>query len=514
MLHRIPMPGRVGWLFAGFLLFSLSLWAQSVGAKDEVKHYGYSGADKVLDCLRQVYGKPAAGFPGIKFPRAADFHCPNTKDGISQWLQNDASSTPAGIHLFETSEWVYIIPQIYVAKVYPATARPAAEQWKNIAIKQKIEASSGISEKEAESIVPAILRLGRVIPLRPPPGQASKDGEADLGLRLQFSKTRLGPDAVDSVITIIDQPSLLVAGRLVYGEVRNGNYQMLWDSPLLNSRGHLHFMDVNADGVNEIVWRSALCDAQNCAPQQVVVFDRTGQELTRQKKCPDTLGSYYYFDESDGVCPIEGNEIQFTMISPYPDPPEESTPRDIVASGLGADDKDTIYILVNGSYVPAKLDSAALAETRKKEAGQAAAALNERGGNLMKEEHYNVAAGTFVNASQLVNGENVLYLENAGRAYYKADQYKDSIAWLGAALSLDPKAALAYFHRAEAFLALRAEAKSRQDQKSYLESYCVFNGDPCLAEARRDYKKFLELDPHSEYAVDVKKKLESLPVIR
>ena len=120
MLHRIPMPGRVGWLFAGFLLFSLSLWAQSVGAKDEVKHYGYSGADKVLDCLRQVYGKPAAGFPGIKFPRAADFHCPNTKDGISQWLQNDASSTPAGIHLFETSEWVYIIPQIYVAKVYPA----------------------------------------------------------------------------------------------------------------------------------------------------------------------------------------------------------------------------------------------------------------------------------------------------------------------------------------------------------------------------------------------------------
>ena len=57
----------------------------------------------------------------------------------------------------------------------------------------------------------------------------------------------------------------------------------------------------------------------------------------------------------------------------------------------------------------------------------------------MKEEHYNVAAGTFVNASQLVNGENVLYLENAGRAYYKADQYKDSIAWLGAALSLDPK---------------------------------------------------------------------------
>jgi hypothetical protein len=228
-----------------------------------------------------------------------------------------------------------------------------------------IEAGAGISEKEAESLAPIVLRFSRAIPLRPPPGQSSKDDEADLDLRLQFFKTRLGLDAVDSVITIIDQPSLLVAGRLVYGEMRNGNYQVLWDSPLLNSRGRLNFLDVNGDGANEIVWRSALCGAQNCMPEQLVVFDRSGHELTRQKKCPDTLGSYYYFDESNGVCPIEGNEIQFTMISPYPDPPEESTPKDIVASGSGADDKETIYTLVNGSYVPSKLDSSGLAEARK-----------------------------------------------------------------------------------------------------------------------------------------------------
>ena len=82
------------------------------------------------------------------------------------------------------------------------------------------------------------------------------------------------------------------------------------------------------------------------------------------------------------------------------------------------------------------------------------------------------------------------------------------------AISMDAKAALMYLHRAEAFVALRAASKGRQDQKSYLEGYCVFNGDPCLAEARKDYKKFLELNPYSEYAADVKKKLESLPVVR
>jgi hypothetical protein len=316
------------------------------------------------------------------------------------------------------------------------------------------------------------------------------------------------------VITIIDQPSLLVAGRLVYGEMRNGNYQVLWDSPLLNSRGRLNFLDVNGDGANEIVWRSALCGAQNCMPEQLVVFDRSGHELTRQKKCPDTLGSYYYFDESNGVCPIEGNEIQFTMISPYPDPPEESTPKDIVASGSGADDKETIYTLVNGSYVPSKLDSSGLAEARKKEAAQSAAALNARGQNLMKEEKYSGAADAFVNASQLVNSENTLYLENAGRAFYKAGNYKDSIFWLGMAISMDAKATMMYLHRADAFAALRTASRGQQDQKNYLEGYCVFNSDPCLAEARRDYKKFLELDPHSEYAADVRKKLQSLPVVR
>ena len=96
------------------------------------------------------------------------------------------------------------------------------------------------------------------------------------------------------------------------------------------------------------------------------------------------------------------------------------------------------------------------------EVAQAATALNERGQELMKEEKYSAAAETFVKASQLVNGENELYPNNAGRAFYKAGNYKDSISWLGAALSLDPKAALTYLHRAEAFLALRAEARGRQ----------------------------------------------------
>jgi hypothetical protein len=99
-----------------------------------------------------------------------------------------------------------------------------------------------------------------------------------------------------------------------------------------------------------------------------------------------------------------------------------------------------------------------LTEARKKEAAQSAAALNQRGQNLMKEENYSAAADTFVNASQLVNSENTLYLENAGLAFYKAGNYKNFISWLGAAINLDSKAAMTYLHRGEAFAALRIGA--------------------------------------------------------
>jgi hypothetical protein len=40
-----------------------------------------------------------------------------------------------------------------------------------------------------------------------------------------------------------------------------------------------------------------------------------------------------------------------------------------------------------------------------------------------------------------------LYLENAGRAFYKTGNYKDSIFFLGMAISMDAKPAITYLHR-------------------------------------------------------------------
>ncbi|PYU79730.1 MAG: hypothetical protein DMG50_22885 [Acidobacteria bacterium] len=121
------------------------------------------------------------------------------------------------------------------------------------------------------------------------------------------------------------------------------------------------------------------------------------------------------------------------------------------------------------------------------------------------------AAKSFSEASQIVNSENPLYDNNAGYAYYKAGNYKYSIGSLGMAMRMDPKRAIAYLNRADAFVALHRSGEGRQDDKDYFRGYCVESRNWCIAEARKDYEKYLELAPDSKTAPEVRKKLAALP---
>ncbi len=50
-------------LLAFHTLTLAPLLAQSGGAPAPVKRYGYSGQDKMLECIQRVFGKYAAVFP-------------------------------------------------------------------------------------------------------------------------------------------------------------------------------------------------------------------------------------------------------------------------------------------------------------------------------------------------------------------------------------------------------------------------------------------------------------------
>jgi hypothetical protein len=129
--------------------------------------------------------------------------------------------------------------------------------------------------------------------------------------------------------------------RLIYGELRNGQFAMRWDSPLLKAFfWGLGYEDLDGDKTKEIVFRSDLSrDGRFYS-----IFDVTGKELTRQQVCEtDTLAG---FDEHSGVCPIlcEGIDIQ---------PPGADRKRDLIVYGKSDAPRGTTVRmrLVNGRFV-------------------------------------------------------------------------------------------------------------------------------------------------------------------
>ena len=136
--------------------------------------------------------------------------------------------------------------------------------------------------------------------------------------------------------------------------------------------------------------------------------------------------------------------------------------------------------------------------------------LNERGMSLMNQGKYEAATAEFVKASQLDKSCNPQYPDNAGNAYYKVEDYSSALAWIGGAMSCDPKYAIAYLNRGDAFVGLYLvnKAKPKHDD---LEHSCRDLTTPCAGDARSDYQTYLELAPTSNNAAEVKNKIDALP---
>jgi hypothetical protein len=503
--------------------------AQSGGAPAPVKHYGYSGQDKMLECMHQVLGKYAAAFPQtvlygnlsivvgrpprvvnghwepvterITFPPVADLPCPSTREGIANLLDSDVAKLlllinpeqTEGVRLFETAQWVYIIP----AMEFSQSPYREQQRWKRIKFEPKIESVDNISEADARALLPEILKFARTVPLAPsqalsaaelaglgrPQRAPGADDEVEVGPYFRFYKAKLQPSAPDSVVTLMENWPSGEVGRIIYGEVRDGKYQMLWDSPLLNGHGQLELADVNGDARDELVWRSDTCGAKSCFPEELVIFDREGRELTRQAKCDIQL--IHPFNETDGVCPISGGEVTVGDVPPLPQ--GKHGPAEIAVNSWEVDGKDRVFKLIDGTYIPFERNThgeSPLTSVRD------AANLNEDGMMLMRERKYRDATEAFIKAAGL-DPSNALYPNNAGFAYYKAGDYYFSIEWLGKAIQIDPKRAIAYLNRGDALAKLNRDASGSM--------------------ARKDYEKFQELAPHSKAAPDIRKKLDALP---
>ena len=135
-----------------------------------------------------------------------------------------------------------------------------------------------------------------------------------------------------------------------------------------------------------------------------------------------------------------------------------------------------------GAYTYVSPSDRARGDTRRK-----AAAHNARGIALMRQKKYDDAANEFAGAN-LTDPGNPEYLNNLGYSEYKTEDFESAVRFFGEAIEADPKRAIAYVNRGDAFVRLQR-----------------------YAEARKDYAKFLELAPDSKLALEVRKKLEALP---
>jgi hypothetical protein len=190
--------------------------------------------------------------------------------------------------------------------------------------------------------------------------------EEEIQMQLEVEARHLSKTGPESVIAALraspcddsaDAPPMyfIDVARLIYGEIKNGSYEMKWDSPLLYAPSDwISYKDLNGDGFNEIVvWPpngdeiKQWSDTDEYAYQGgAVAFDREGNELTRGKFC-----SQYMAYSEDRACPILAKKVEFA-------PAKSGGRLDIVTTGwvddqwLGYKGATHRLRLVDEHYVP------------------------------------------------------------------------------------------------------------------------------------------------------------------
>jgi hypothetical protein len=341
--RRCPIVGRPRWsgavagsLVTG-LLVSAALAASARPQDDTFRRIQVSKADEVLLCERERLGRPVIPSP-LWTMSVEDVPCTDEAT-FRKALRS------RGIEPFDAGDFFYLVSRRFLSG-------PGAlfeVRWKRVRIEPKfsnwgsLEGSRTLSSDELQTIGLKILAIARTVPLAFP-YNAGPDGEtAVIPLNVRVD-AHSWPSGAESVVSIIGGDT----ARLVYGEMRDGHYVALWESPLFRAmRLGLGYEDVTGDGVPEILLQSACCGG-TLAGWSVTIFTTEGDELSRQENCTPDIP---WPSPTGAACPITALSIRL----------DEATKgaRDLLVTGVSdpeAPDWETRtyrYTLVNKRYVRA-----------------------------------------------------------------------------------------------------------------------------------------------------------------
>jgi Flp pilus assembly protein TadD len=454
--------GSIGLVLSALAVPVSTLASGGDGDQNVVKHYGYTATDKFIECAKRGFGKNVAYSPALRAgPELADTPCPGDAAALRNLLKEK------GISEFETADWVLLVPSVFVNAKPGDPYYQVRIQWKTFkvitdihAAKLEDEGAPELSEAEAKAAGEAALKNARTPPVVPPSEPTSGD-EVIIKLELAIRKVKLAANAPEAIIAVITQTDSFEGNaRMIYEEIRDGKYHVVWDSPIF-SAGTIELLDVNGDSWKEIVVTAQERGVRD-SYSKLVIFDHEGRELTRQQAC-DPGGI------SGEVCPIGTNdEISFG--------PNESGPRQINAG--------EVYLFTNGIYVSEEKESDQTKVRRQ------AAQDNQLGLKLLRAGRF-PEAGVKFSAAAVGDRSNPEYVNNLGFAEFKARQYDMCAELFREAIELDPTRAVAYLNLADAL----------QEENARINRL----------EIGQAYAKYLELAPSSKGAPVVKKKLDDLP---
>ncbi len=423
---------------------------------DTPRRFGLTKGDEFRLCATKVFGKPVlAGVDTV-------VSCPESKENLLKELE------AKDVAVLQTDEWIYLYPSSYARMAaHPRPFPSGVWSWKELKISTRVETiadkstSARLNEIEINQYGKQIRLQTRSAPVVTPLVAGPDHVTAEIAYVIALARHRLGPSLPEAIVALAGGN---LSKRLIYGEIHDGLLQIRWESPVLHGGGtKLEYVDVNADGVEEIIVKSTT--GSRPISTEISIFDKDGNELTRDADRPTC--------EDDSTCPLGGEIVE--LVDGENGTKNISIPEN---SEFGLEGSE--YGLKQGKYVLLRAFPAPIPVPP-------GVRFNEDGMQLMRAKNYKEAATNFVEAAKLMPS-SALFANNAAFAYYKLERYEESVNWCERAIEIDPKRAVAYVNLGDAYVKLNRNA-----------------------EARRAYTKYLELAPNSKSAPDVKKKLDALP---
>jgi hypothetical protein len=236
-------------------------------AKAQVKHPGLTATDRFRFCAARTFGKPVL----TDLERDDIFgqmcHERDTPENLKKSLASK------GISVFEESQFVYLSFSVFFTQTYGSQHRQISISWSPTNGRAQFPRCRPLSEQELVDIGQAVLHDARMTNFPLPYAAADATIRARLLLETYRCQLRAGTDSVFGV---------LGGTRLIYGEMREHGFALLWDSPefgLLHNAAYIdQLRDMNGDGVREIL---VTYDASGAAQayQGLAIFDTSGNEL-------------------------------------------------------------------------------------------------------------------------------------------------------------------------------------------------------------------------------------------